>query len=171
MSCPLCSVDERRIAFSTELVIAIWDELSASPGRLLVFPRRHVQSWSDLSSTERAATWSAIDQGQVAISERFHPDGFNVGFDQGAAAGQTIFHFHLHIVPRYEGDVVDLRGRVPYAIPANATHLPPGVALPELDIKRLVTGGDDPLLPHLRLHLDKSTASDIAVAFLTAALV
>lgn len=166
MSCPLCSVDESRIAFSTELVIAIWNESSANSGHLLIVPRRHARSWADLNSAEKTATWSAIDQAQATISERFRPDGFSVGFDQGPAAGQTVFHFHLHIIPRYAGDVADLRGGVRYAIPANKTHPPSGQSLPELTIKRLVTGGDDPLLPHLLLHLDKSTTCDIGVAFL-----
>jgi diadenosine tetraphosphate (Ap4A) HIT family hydrolase len=105
MSCPFCSVDESRIAFSNDSVIAIWDGFPVSPGHLLIIPRRHTPAWMDLSSSEKAATWSAIDQAQGLISERFHPDGFNVGFNENSAAGQTVFHFHLHIIPRYEGDV------------------------------------------------------------------
>ena len=107
MNCPFCSIDPSQIAFSNDLVIVIWDGFPVSLGHLLIVPRRHTSTWSDLNSIEKAAIWSAIDQGQTVISERFRPDGFNVGFNERAAAGQTVFHFHLHIIPRYAGDVAD----------------------------------------------------------------
>jgi superfamily II DNA or RNA helicase/diadenosine tetraphosphate (Ap4A) HIT family hydrolase/HKD family nuclease len=167
MSCPFCSVDPSRVAFSNDLVIAIWDAFPVNPGHLLIIPRRHIPAWPDLSSAEKSAIWSAIDRGQAMISERFGPDDFNVGFNQGAAAGQTVFHFHLHIIPRYAGDVVDPRGGVRHVIPDKANYLVAGESLPETTLgQRLVTGGDDPLFPHLRLNLDRSTICDVAVAFL-----
>src|ERR1700722_5579756 len=131
MSCPFCSVDPSRVAFSNDLVIAIWDALPVNPGHLLIIPRRHIPAWPDLSSAEKSAIWSAIDRGQAMISERFGPDDFNVGFNQGAAAGQTVFHFHLHIIPRYAGDVVDPRGGVRHVIPDKANYLVAGESLPE----------------------------------------
>ncbi len=167
MSCPFCSVDESRIAFSNDLVIALWDRFPVSPGHLLLLPRRHAPAWPDLSSDEKSAIWSAIDQGQTVISERFLPDGFNVGFNERAAAGQTVFHFHLHIIPRYAGDVADPRGGVRHVIPDKANYLAVGASLLESTAsQRLITGGDDPLLPHLLLNLDRSTTCDMAVAFL-----
>jgi superfamily II DNA or RNA helicase/diadenosine tetraphosphate (Ap4A) HIT family hydrolase/HKD family nuclease len=167
MSCPFCLIDPSRIAFSNDLVIAIWDGFPVSPGHLLVIPRRHALTWLDLSSAEKSAIWSAIDQGQTVISERFRPDGFNVGFNERTAAGQTVFHFHLHIIPRYAGDVVDPRGGVRHVIPDKANYLAAGSSLSKTTIsQRLVTGGDDPLLSHLLLNLDRSTICDMAVAFL-----
>ena len=168
MSCPFCSVDESRIAFSNDCVIAIWDGFPVSPGHLLIVPRRHTPNWANLSTSEKAATWSAIDQGQRLISERFHPDGFNVGFNESTAAGQTVFHFHLHIIPRYEGDVADPRGGVRHVIPSKANYLTADKSLlgPSIHQKLVKGGADDPLLPHLLLHLDGSTTCDIAVAFL-----
>ena len=167
MSCPFCSVDETRIVFSNDSVIAIWDEFPVSPGHLLIIPRRHTPAWTNLNSLEKAATWSAIDQGQAEISERYHPDGFNVGFNEGAAAGQTTLHFHLDIIPRYQGDVADPQGGTRHVIPGKANCLAAAESVPEPTVyKKLVTGGDDPLLPHLLLHLDGSTTCDIAVAFL-----
>ena len=101
------------------------------------------------------------------ISERFLPDGFNVGFNERAAAGQTVFHFHLHIIPRYAGDVADPRGGVRHVLPDKANYLAAGASLVETTTnQRLITGGDDPLLPHLLLNLDRSTTCDMAVAFL-----
>jgi superfamily II DNA or RNA helicase/diadenosine tetraphosphate (Ap4A) HIT family hydrolase len=167
MNCPFCAVDESRIAFSNDSVIAIWDGFPVNPGHLLIIPRRHAPAWGNLSSSEKAATWSAIDQGQRLISERFHPDGFNVGFNESSAAGQTVFHFHLHIIPRYAGDVADPRGGVRHVIPNKANYLTADKKLLGPSIhQKLVTGGDDPLLPHLLLHLDGSMTCDIAVAFL-----
>ena len=101
------------------------------------------------------------------ISEQFRPDGFNVGFNENTAAGQTVFHFHLHIIPRYAGDVADPRGGVRHVIPDKANYLAVDENRSEIAIRqKLVKGGTDPLLPHLLLHLDGSTTCDIAVAFL-----
>ena len=90
MNCPFCSIDESRIAFSNDLLVAIWDELPVSPGHLLIIPKRHTPVWINLSPHEKAAIWSAIDQAQAVISERFHADGFNVGFNESSAAGQKV---------------------------------------------------------------------------------
>jgi len=167
MNCPFCSIDPSRIVFSNDLVIAIWDGFPVSPGHLLIIPRRHTPAWSSLDSADKAAVWLAVDQCQAVISERFRPDGFNVGFNENPAAGQTVFHFHLHIIPRYAGDVADPRGGVRHVIPDKANYLAvderhSGTAIRQ----KLVKGGADPLLPHLLLHLDGSTSCDIAVAFL-----
>jgi diadenosine tetraphosphate (Ap4A) HIT family hydrolase len=167
MSCPFCSIDESRIVFSNDLVIAVWDGSPVRKGHLLIVTRRHTYAWIDLSSPEKTAIWSAIERGQAAISEHFHPDGFNVGFDESAAAGQTVPHFHLHIIPRYERDVANPRDEIRQVIPRKEAYLTLGRTLPDPAIhQKLVTGGDDPLLPHLLLHLDGSTICDIAVAFL-----
>src|SRR6185295_15237455 len=123
MNCPFCSIDPSRIVFSNDLVIAIWDVFPVSPGHLLIIPRRHTPAWSSLDSADKAAVWLAVDQCQAVISERFRPDGFNVGFNENPAAGQTVFHFHLHIIPRYVGDVADPRDGVRHIIPEKANYL------------------------------------------------
>ena len=166
-TCPFCSIDPSRIAFSNDLVTVIWDGFPVSPGHLLIIPRRHAPAWPNLSSAEKAAIWLAVDEGQATISEQFRPDGFNVGFNENTAAGQTVFHFHLHIIPRYAGDVADPRGGVRRVIPDKANYLAVNETPTEITLhQKLVKGGTDPLLPHLLLHLDGSTTCDIAVAFL-----
>jgi superfamily II DNA or RNA helicase/diadenosine tetraphosphate (Ap4A) HIT family hydrolase len=166
-SCPFCSIDPSRIVFANDLVIAIWDGFPVSSGHLLIIPQRHTPAWSNLTSAEKAAVWLAVDKAQALVSERFRPDGFNVGFNENVAAGQSVFHFHLHVIPRYAGDVSDPRGGVRHVIPEKANYLAVDEDLSELTIRqKLVKGGTDPLLPHLRLHLDGSIACDIAVAFL-----
>ncbi|MCK1417627.1 DUF3427 domain-containing protein [Bradyrhizobium sp. CW4] len=167
MNCPFCSVDPGRIAFATDLVIAIWDAFPVSPGHLLIIPRSHAAVWSELSPTEQAAIWSAVERGKSIASERFRPDGFNVGFNEGQAGGQTVFHFHLHIIPRYSNDIADPRGGIRHVLPHKANYLAGSVIQQSPMVgPRLVTGGADPLLRHLLLNLDRSTECDIAVAFL-----
>lgn len=166
MNCPFCSVNESRVAFSNDHVVAVWDGLPVSPGHLLIIPRRHAPVWANLSSPERDAIWSSIDQGQRLLAERFHPDGFNVGFNESSAAVQTASHFHLHIIPRYEGDVADPQSGIRHDIPTNANYPAIDEKLSKPAYQKLVTGGDDPFFPHLRLHLDEATTCDIAVAFL-----
>ncbi len=166
MTCPFCSIDENRIAFSNESVIAIWDGSPVSRGHLLIVPRRHTPGWSSLEPIERGAILDAIDQAYAIISERFRPDGFNVGFNENSAAGQTIFHFHLHIIPRYTGELTDAPGGMRLVPEKDTYRLGREVVSGNPSERRLVTGGTDPLLPHLLLHLDGSTNCDIAVAFL-----
>ena len=171
MDCPFCFCTPERIAFSDENVVAIWDAFPVAPGHMLIFLRSHVPGWPQLSEVQRSAVLEAIERAQTTIAERFEPDGFNVGFNQGAAAGQTIFHFHLHVIPRYHGDMSDPRGGVRHVIPGKGNYLAgdyrhePEPSDPA-EMQRLVTGDNDPFLPHLRSYLDRAARCDIAVSFL-----
>jgi HKD family nuclease len=120
---------------------------------------------NELTDIEKAWAWSAVDQAIAAIRSSHSPDGFNVGFNLGLAAGQTIFHFHLHVIPRYSGDVDDPRGGVRHVIPTKANYLTNRIIAPREE-QRLIKGDEDPFLPHLILHMDKADTCDIAVAFL-----
>ena len=166
MGCPFCAIDPQRIAFEHTLLIAIWDAFPVNEGHLLIVPRAHKPDWAALTAAERSAIWSAITDAQALIADRFHPQGFNVGFNEGTAAGQTIFHFHLHVIPRYDGDVVDPRGGVRGVVPERGNYLIPEPGNPPSDLHKLVKGGDDPFLPHLLSYLDHAEAFDVAVAFL-----
>jgi superfamily II DNA or RNA helicase/HKD family nuclease/diadenosine tetraphosphate (Ap4A) HIT family hydrolase len=164
-ACPFCDIDPSRIVFCDEHVVGVWDAFPVSPGHLLIVPRRHAATWGDLTNQEKHAVSRSIDRGIEAIKHRHMPHGFNVGFNFGEAAGQTVFHFHLHVIPRYDGDVPDPRGGVRHVIPGKANYLsaPP---FSRAEQRRLVTGGEDHFLPQLIVHLDQSTVCDIAVAFL-----
>ncbi len=121
--CPFCRPDPERIAWSdSPLVLALWDGFPVSPGHALVVPRRHAAGWADLTAAEHEALLAAIDPVRALIAERHAPDGFNVGFNDGAAAGQTVMHFHLHVIPRYAGDAPDPRGGVRWVLPQKATY-------------------------------------------------
>ena len=78
-----------------------------SPGHTLIVPRRQVADWWTADDVQRQAIWSLVDVVKAAIDQEFAPDGYNVGFNAGSAAGQTVFHLHVHVVPRYLGDVSD----------------------------------------------------------------
>lgn len=163
--CPFCAAELNRIAFMDDNVVALWDAFPVSPGHMLIIPRRHAGTWDDLSANEKLAIWQNVDRAKSEIERRHEPDGYNVGFNLKEAAGQTVLHFHLHVIPRYHGDVADPRGGVRHVIPHKANYLVPEVDRTEA-MKRLVTGGSDHLLPQLIQHMDQATCCDIAVAFL-----
>ena len=126
--CPFCTPDPSRVFLSTELVLGLWDGFPVSPSHALLIPRRHVADWFQATADEQAALTTAISRARTLIEERAglegrpKPDGYNVRFNAGAAAGQTVFHLHVHVIPRYAGDVADARGGIRGVIPAKATY-------------------------------------------------
>jgi diadenosine tetraphosphate (Ap4A) HIT family hydrolase len=121
-SCPFCRVDRGRIAWSSPLAIALWDVYPVSLGHALVVPRRHAVSWSELTGDEKAELTAGVDAVRALIDERYQPHAYNVGYNDGEAAGQTIMHFHVHVIPRYQGDVLDPRGGVRWVLPDKAAY-------------------------------------------------
>ena len=115
-NCPFCMHEHELIADSTD-AFAILDKFPVNPGHVLVIPKRHVASYFDLSDQERLACWLMVQHVQHLIQERHNPDGFNLGINIGMAAGQTIYHVHIHLIPRYLGDIPEPRGGVRGVIP------------------------------------------------------
>jgi HKD family nuclease len=162
--CPFCSLDPARVFFESDLVFGVWDAFAVSDGHALVVTRRHVASWFDATPSERAALTEGFAVARESVLRTHAPDGFNIGINVGDAAGQTIPHLHVHVIPRYAGDVPDPRGGVRHVIPGRGNYLTaktPAAASP----KRLVTGGEDPLLPHIVLELAAADRADIVVSF------
>ena len=122
-TCPFCAPPAHRVAFETEGTRALWDAFPVSPGHLLVIPKRHVATWYDAEPEERNELTNALDRARDVIQERHQPDGFNIGINVGPAAGQTVFHLHVHVIPRYKGDVPDPRGGVRHVIPGRGNYL------------------------------------------------
>jgi diadenosine tetraphosphate (Ap4A) HIT family hydrolase len=120
--CPFCSVAEDRIIEARKTALAIADGYPVSEGHMLIVSRRHISSWFDATPAERADILYLIDSMKSELDERHGPDGYNIGINDGAAAGQTIDHLHIHLIPRYEGDVQDPRGGVRYVIPEKAPY-------------------------------------------------
>lgn len=120
--CPFCTPDPARVAFANDLVIAIEDGYPSSPGHLLLVPRRHVAVWFEATDAERMALTEATVDAKSFILEHHQPDGFNIGINAGEAAGQTVMHLHLHVIPRYRGDVADPRGGIRWVLPDTAAY-------------------------------------------------
>ena len=112
LPCPFCSPPDNRLFHRGRLVLGLWDQFPVSPGHALVIPRRHVASWFDATDEERAELMAAISITRSAIDQVHQPEGYNLGVNVGHAAGQTIFHVHVHLIPRYQGDVPAPRGGV-----------------------------------------------------------
>ena len=113
--CPFCNLNN--IEHSTEFFNIIYDKYPVSKGHILVISKRHVASYFDLSNDEKYELVEIIDTLQRYLSDTYSPNGFNVGFNDGKCAGQTVQHFHLHIIPRYEGDMENPQGGVRGVIP------------------------------------------------------
>ena len=114
--CVFCRIDRGRVAWSSSLVVALWDAFPISQGHALIVPNRHVEKWSDLTAVEKTAIIEGVDAVRAVIDDRHAPDGYNVGFNDGAAAGQTVMHFHMHVIPRYRGDASDPRGGIRWVL-------------------------------------------------------
>lgn len=121
-NCPFCQLDAACIVFSDDVTLVIRDAFPVSPGHTLIIPRRHVGSFFELTAPERASMFELLTQAKVELDETLQPDGFNIGINDGAAAGQTVPHLHLHLIPRYRGDAPDPRGGVRWVLPAKAKY-------------------------------------------------
>ena len=121
-ACPFCSPPSEKVVFDRDQALALWDAFPVSPGHALVVPRRHVASWRALASQEKAALLELVDEVRELLDERHAPDGYNIGLNDGIAAGQTVMHVHVHVIPRYTGDAPDPRGGVRYVLPHKAAY-------------------------------------------------
>lgn len=122
MTCPFCSVDHDRIEYEATLVLGLWDGFPVTDGHALVVPRRHVTSWFHATPDEQAALMLGVDVMRSLVLARGPVDGFTIGINDGPAAGQTVPHLHVHVIPRRLGDVDDPRGGVRWVIPARARY-------------------------------------------------
>jgi diadenosine tetraphosphate (Ap4A) HIT family hydrolase len=122
MACPFCNVSEDRIVASDGLVMAIEDKYPVSRGHTLIVARRHVASYFELTDEEHGAMHAMLLRVKGMLDEDLGPQGYNIGVNAGRAAGQTIDHVHMHLIPRYEGDMPDPRGGVRGVIPGRQKY-------------------------------------------------
>ena len=121
-SCPFCALPAERILLLADEALVIRDAFPVSPGHTLVVPRRHIGSFFELTDAERACMVELLARAKAELDLSFQPDGFNIGINDGTAAGQTVPHLHLHLIPRYRGDAPDPRGGVRWVLPAKAKY-------------------------------------------------
>ncbi len=120
--CVFCSLPRERILEDSEYAIAFRDAYPVTRGHTLIAPKRCVPSWVQLREEELADIWKLSKRQQKYIEKIFGCDGFNIAINDGPAAGQTVLHLHVHIIPRYVGDVEDPRGGVRWLFPEKARY-------------------------------------------------
>jgi diadenosine tetraphosphate (Ap4A) HIT family hydrolase len=120
--CPFCRITQERIVFANELAFVERDRYPLTKGHSLIIPRRHVRSLFDTSEEERLALFELLDRTKADIDQEFGPDGYNIGINDGAPAGQTVMHLHIHVIPRYLGDTSDPRGGIRWMLPERAAY-------------------------------------------------
>jgi diadenosine tetraphosphate (Ap4A) HIT family hydrolase len=122
--CPFCSPDVKHVA-ECALTRTILDLYPVSPGHSLVVPKRHITKLSDATPAEQHALLDAVLAARARLSsyqDGPSPDGFNIGINEGMAAGQTVAHLHVHVIPRFTGDVEDPRGGIRHCIPSKGRY-------------------------------------------------
>lgn len=122
MSCAFCELPSDRIVLEGRLAVVIRDGFPVSEGHTLVIPKRHVASLFEITQDERAELMDLLFRARDAIDRDFKPAGYNIGLNDGPAAGQTIPHLHIHLIPRYAGDRQDPRGGVRWVLPEKAAY-------------------------------------------------
>jgi diadenosine tetraphosphate (Ap4A) HIT family hydrolase len=120
--CPFCDIDSSRIQLENEVAFAILDAFPVSEGHILVVPKKHVTSLYDLPPNEQASLWLLVSEARGYLSGKMHPDGFNIGINDGQAAGQTVMHAHIHVIPRHAGDDPDPRGGIRRVVTGKAQY-------------------------------------------------
>ncbi len=121
-TCPFCKLRDERCVLVNQHVRAFRDAFPISNGHTLIISRRHAASIFDLDEEEQTAIWSTASIIRQQLQQEFAPDAFNIGMNDGAAAGQTVRHAHLHVIPRYAGDVADPRGGMRWVVPSLADY-------------------------------------------------
>jgi diadenosine tetraphosphate (Ap4A) HIT family hydrolase len=120
--CPFCDSGPDRIWIANEHAIAFPDAYPVTKGHTLVAPHKHVSSIYELTIPEQRCIWDLVAEVRQRLLTELQPDGFNIGVNDGLAAGQTVAHAHVHVIPRRKGDVPDPRGGIRWVVADNAPY-------------------------------------------------
>jgi len=121
--CPFCNLrSEQTVLLENSECRAILDAFPVAPGHTLIIPRRHIANYFDLTVEEQQYLWTMVGECKQYLQNSYHPDGFNIGINIGNAAGQTIPHVHIHLIPRYTGDTPSPKGGVRGVIPCKQSY-------------------------------------------------
>lgn len=124
IECPFCNPDaERELLLESATAYAMFDKYPVSNGHTLIIPKKHCAEYFELSFKEQSACWFILNKAKKILQKKLTPHGFNVGINVGLAAGQTVNHVHIHLIPRYRGDVIDPIGGVRNVIPSKGDYL------------------------------------------------
>ncbi|RIK08278.1 MAG: HIT family protein [Acidobacteria bacterium] len=121
--CPFCDrIGDGDFIAESDVAVAFADKFPVSRGHALVVPRHHAASLFEISQAEIEDVWGLVSHVRSILQGDLAPDGFNIGLNDGEAAGQTVGHAHVHVIPRYKGDVPDPRGGVRWVFPDKAAY-------------------------------------------------
>ena len=120
--CIFCNLSKQRIFSENATALAVLDAYPVNPGHSLIIPKRHLLSYFELRPEEELDLTNLLKQTQLYLDELHNPDGYNVGFNDGVAAGQTVMHMHMHLIPRYVGDILEPRGGIRWVLPERAKY-------------------------------------------------
>ena len=122
MTCIFCSLSDNKIVFSNNSVNIIEDQYPVNPGHMLIILKRHIPDWWGITKQEQVDIIEAINKAKMIIESKHSPAGYNIGINNGVAAGQTIMHLHIHLIPRYIGDMDKPEGGVRHVIPSRGKY-------------------------------------------------
>ena len=124
--CSFCDIvnrsTENQILCESEMSLSFEDKYPVSLGHSLLIPRIHEPNFFKLPTSNQFDLWKLLTELQEILTEKYQPDGFNIGVNVNSDAGQTVEHAHIHLIPRYKGDVADPRGGIRWVIPQNAPY-------------------------------------------------
>ncbi len=167
MNCPLCERSTSTSVFArNDTAVAVPDGFPLTQGHTLVIPKRHQANIFDLSEAEQRDLLHLVGVVRIRLTEDLNPDGFNIGINVGRAAGQTLDHAHIHVIPRTKGDVKDPRGGVRWVIPTKANYWDPPTSSDGSGTE-LLPGGNDRMLRAVCVRLSDKAFDriDLVVSF------
>jgi diadenosine tetraphosphate (Ap4A) HIT family hydrolase len=120
---PFLNISQSDWITSNDLVFSIWDGYPVSPGHALIITKRLVSSWWDTAPDEQRAILDLLPEVKgIILAAGWKPSGWNIGVNVGVTSGQTVPHLHMHLIPRYSGDMADPRGGVRHVIPDRGNY-------------------------------------------------
>jgi len=114
--------EKHKILSESEYFYIRFDNFAVSKGHVEIVPKRHLESFFDLNNEEILDMHDILKKAKSEIDKKFEPDGYNIGVNEGVVAGRSIHHLHIHLIPRYKGDVENPRGGVRHIIPGKGNY-------------------------------------------------
>jgi superfamily II DNA or RNA helicase/diadenosine tetraphosphate (Ap4A) HIT family hydrolase/HKD family nuclease/SOS-response transcriptional repressor LexA len=169
MTSPFSSSSPETWITANDAAFAIFDNYPVTPGHVLVVTRRLVSTWFEATQAEQAAVMELVNHVKSILDESLKPkpDGYNVGFNAGEAAGQTVPHVHIHVIPRYKGDVADPRGGIRHVIPGKGNYVADDVSSAKTEVGLTLATGypNSPLWDELSWRLAGAKSIDVLASF------
>lgn len=114
--------EKEKVLVENELAFARFDEFPVNPGHVLFMTKRHAKDFFEITVEEKNAIFELVDKAKEIIDKKYNPSGYNIGVNCGVSAGQSVMHIHVHLIPRYDGDVENPRGGIRGVVPAKQSY-------------------------------------------------